>query len=51
MRTNADRPPLDERLTTRQAMETGVPEGTVPFPDQMPDPVDLALARLFRPDD
>jgi hypothetical protein len=41
-----DRPPLDERLTTRKAMETGVPEGTIGFPDTLPEPVDLALDRL-----
>jgi hypothetical protein len=41
-----DRPPLDERLTTRQAMETGVPEGVAAFPDQMPEPVDVALDQL-----
>ena len=46
MSTDDDRPPLDERLTTKRAMETGVPEGTIPFPDSTPDPVDLALDRL-----
>ena len=44
--TDDDRPPLDERLTTCRAMETGVPEGTIAFPDRMPEPVDLALDAL-----
>jgi hypothetical protein len=44
--TDADRPPLDERLTTKSAMETGVAEGVAAFPDQMAEPVDLALDRL-----
>jgi hypothetical protein len=42
--TDDDRPPLDERWTTERVMRTGVPEGVMPFPDTMPDPVDLALA-------
>lgn len=41
-----DRPPLDERWTTERAMTTGVPEGAVPFPDTMPEPIDSALDRL-----
>ena len=44
--THDDRLPLDERWTTERAMRTGVPEGTVPFPDVMPEPVDLALDAL-----
>jgi hypothetical protein len=44
--TDDDRPPLDERLTTERAMRTGVPEGTIAFPDSMPEPVDLALDAL-----
>jgi predicted DNA-binding protein (UPF0251 family) len=41
-----DRRPLDERWTTERAMTTGIPEGVAAFPDQMPEPVDLALERL-----
>ena len=40
------RPPLDIRLTTRRAMETGVPEGVAAFPDLLPDPTTIALDRL-----
>ena len=48
--TDADRPPLDERLTTKSAMESGTPEGVAAFPDQMAEPVDLALDRLAEMD-
>jgi hypothetical protein len=44
--TDDDRPPLDESLTTERAMRTGVPEGTIAFPDRLPDPVDRALDAL-----
>ena len=44
--TDDDRPPLDESLTTERAMRTGVPEGTIAFPDRLPDPVDLSLIHI-----